>query len=134
YYSELEKLIEEWDLSDNVSFLGKLNQKEIIQQYKYADIGVFLSDQETFGLAPLEMLAAGLPLIATPVGILGERKDAFAKLGVTFFSDEQANYIAKTIDSISSRDTQNAQDYIRRNFSSQGVLEQYESLYDEVMG
>lgn len=134
YYSELESLIEKWGLEDNVFFLGKLNQKEIIQQYKNADIGVFLSEQETFGLAPLEMLAAGLPLIATPVGILGERKETFAKLGVTFFSDEQANHIANTIDSICHCDTQNAQDYIRRNFSSQGVLEQYESLYDEVMG
>ncbi|OEE33351.1 VpsD family glycosyltransferase [Vibrio ordalii] len=133
YYSELEKLIEEWDLSDNVSFLGKLNQKEIIQQYKYADIGVFLSDQETFGLAPLEMLATGLPLIATPVGILGERKDRFAKLGVTFFSNEQANNIVNSIDSIYYRDTENAQDYIHNHFSSQGILKQYESLYDEVM-
>ncbi|NCO46519.1 MAG: glycosyltransferase, partial [Vibrio sp.] len=132
--SELEKLIEEWDLSDNVSFLGKLNQKEIIQQYKYADIGVFLSDQETFGLAPLEMLATGLPLIATPVGILGERKDRFAKLGVTFFSNEQANNIVNSIDSIYYRDTENAQDYIHNHFSSQGILKQYESLYDEVMG
>lgn len=134
YYSELEKLIEEWDLSDNVSFLGKLNQKEIIQQYKCADIGVFLSDQETFGLAPLEMLATGLPLIATPVGILGERKDTFFKLGVTFFSNEQANNIVNSIDSICYRDTENAQDYIHNNFSSQGVLKQYESLYDEAMG
>ncbi|EEX65292.1 VpsD family glycosyltransferase [Vibrio metoecus] len=134
YYAELESLIEKWGLEENVFFLGKMNQKEIIQRYKNADIGVFLSEQETFGLAPLEMLAAGLPLIATPVGILGERKETFANLGVTFFSDEQENHIANTIDSICYCDTQNAQDYIRRNFSSQGVLEQYESLYDEVMG
>lgn len=133
YYSELEMLIKEWELSDHVLFLGRLNQKEIIQQYQDADIGVFLSDQETFGLAPLEMLAAGLPLIATAVGILGERKDTFSKLGVTYYSNEQIENIACSIDSILYRDMRKAQDYIRSHFSAQGVLEQYESLYDEVI-
>ncbi|HDI3215464.1 TPA: glycosyltransferase, partial [Vibrio cholerae] len=133
YYSELEMLIKKWELSDNVLFLGRLNQKEIIQQYQDADVGVFLSDQETFGLAPLEMLAAGLPLIATSVGILGERKDTFSKLGVTYYSNEQIENIACSIDSILYRDMRKAQDYIRSHFSAQGVLEQYESLYDEVI-
>lgn len=41
YYSELEMLIKKWELSDNVLFLGRLNQKEIIQQYQDADVGVF---------------------------------------------------------------------------------------------
>lgn len=134
YFSELEQLIEQWQLSENVLFLGKLNQKEIAQQYQDADIGVFLSDQETFGLAPLEMLAAGLPLIATPVGILGERKDTFTKLGVTFFSKAQSHNIARSIDSILHRDVEKAQEYLCSHFSSKGVIEKYQSLYDEVMG
>lgn len=134
YYSELESLIEAWGLVDNVFFLGKMSQKEIIKQYENADIGVFLSEQETFGLAPLEMLAAGLPLIATPVGILGERKDTFTKLGVTFFSKAQSHNIARSIDSILHRDVEKAQEYLCSHFSSKGVIEKYQSLYDEVMG
>lgn len=69
YYVQLQQLIKEYELEQDVIFLGKLNQREIVQQYQQANIGIFTSQQETFGLAPLEMMAAGLPLISTPVGI-----------------------------------------------------------------
>ncbi|MGL4191908.1 VpsD family glycosyltransferase [Vibrio misgurnus] len=133
YFSELEKLIGLWGLSDNVVFLGKLNQNQIIQQYNNADIGVFLSAQETFGLAPLEMLAAGLPLIATPVGILGERQDEFAKLGVVFMKESEQAAIAQCIDQIKLVNTHAARTYLREQFAVENVVEHYQSLYREVL-
>ncbi|MGL4828693.1 MAG: VpsD family glycosyltransferase [Vibrio sp.] len=133
YYAQLQQLVEESELEQQVSFLGQLNQREIVQQYQQADVGVFTSAQETFGLAPLEMLAAGLPLISTPVGILGERQQEFAKLGVVFMQEGDEAMIAEHIDEIKMSDTQAAQAYLRDQFAVENVIEHYQSLYREVL-
>lgn len=133
YYAQLQQLVEESELEQQVSFLGQLNQREIVQQYQQADVGVFTSAQETFGLAPLEMLAAGLPLISTPVGILGERQQEFAKLGVVFMQEGDEAMIAEHIDEIKMSDTQAAQAYLRDQFAVDNVIEHYQSLYREVL-
>ncbi|WP_158120436.1 VpsD family glycosyltransferase [Vibrio metoecus] len=133
YYTQLQKMVKEYGLQQEVTFLGKLNQREIMRQYQQANIGVFASEQETFGLAPLEMLAAGLPLITTPVGILGERQTEFSKLGVTFMQDGDEEKISQSIDEIKQMDTQTIQAYIREQFAVESVIEQYQDLYREVL-
>ncbi|OEE38054.1 VpsD family glycosyltransferase [Vibrio anguillarum] len=133
YSMELQQLVQDYGLEQNVHFLGKLNQKEIVQQYQLADVGIFTSAQETFGLAPLEMLAAGLPLVTTPVGILGERQATFAKLGVVFMRDGEEAEIAKRMNEIKMADTQAIQAYLRDQFTAENVIEYYQNLYREVL-
>ncbi|EMC4025135.1 exopolysaccharide biosynthesis glycosyltransferase VpsD [Vibrio cholerae] len=133
YYAQLQQLIKEYELEQEVIFLGKLNQREIVQQYQQANIGIFTSQQETFGLAPLEMMAAGLPLISTPVGILGERQATFDQLGVVFMQEGQEAMIAERISQIKITDTQAIQTYLRDQFAVENVIEHYQHLYREVL-
>lgn len=133
YYAQLQQLIKEYELEQEVIFLGKLNQREIVQQYQQANIGIFTSQQETFGLAPLEMMAAGLPLISTPVGILGERQATFDQLGVVFMQEGQEAMIAERISQIKITDTQAIQTYLRDQFAVENVIEHYQNLYREVL-
>jgi glycosyltransferase involved in cell wall biosynthesis len=51
----------------NVSHLGVLNQQELAQVYAAADVFVFPSKTDTFGLVLLEAMACGLPVAAYPV-------------------------------------------------------------------
>jgi len=51
----------------NVSYLGVLNQQELAQVYAAADVFVFPSKTDTFGLVLLEAMACGLPVAAYPV-------------------------------------------------------------------
>ena len=51
----------------NVSYLGVLNQPELAKVYASADVFVFPSRTDTFGLVLLEALASGLPVAAYPV-------------------------------------------------------------------
>ncbi len=133
YFLELESLISQWGLNENVQFMGGLTQKEIALQYSKADVGIFLSEQETFGLVPLEMILAGLPLIATPVGVLGEMKKKFTDLGVVFYSKENEKGIAMKIDEIKSIDVREAQVFLHKIFSPEFILSEYENTYDKVM-
>ena len=58
------------DLSRNVVFKGRLSQAEI--QGKLPRFHIFLANSryETFGLAALEALNAGVPVLSSPVGVI----------------------------------------------------------------
>jgi len=51
----------------NVNYLGVLTQQELAKVYASADVFVFPSRTDTFGLVLLEALASGLPVAAYPV-------------------------------------------------------------------
>lgn len=51
----------------DVSWLGVLNQQELARVYNAADVFVFPSKTDTFGLVLLEAMACGCPVAAYPV-------------------------------------------------------------------
>lgn len=57
----LQKLIDDLGLSDRVKLLGY--RDDVAQLYKAADMFVFASIREGLGLAPIEAMASGLPLV-----------------------------------------------------------------------
>jgi glycosyltransferase involved in cell wall biosynthesis len=62
--------------NSNAHFAGILTGSALIDAYNAADIFVFPSQSETFGLAPLEAMACGLPVIAPFVGGLRDTVQA----------------------------------------------------------
>ncbi len=56
----------------NARFVGILRGEALIEMYNSADLFVFPSQSETFGLAPLEAMACGLSVVAPFVGGLTE--------------------------------------------------------------
>ncbi|MDW8342712.1 MAG: glycosyltransferase, partial [Geminicoccaceae bacterium] len=61
----LEKIVSRLGLRDRVYFAGPLTGTEKIAFLKGADVFLFPSHSENFGLACLEALAAGLPVVAS---------------------------------------------------------------------
>lgn len=68
--SECERLCRELNIYDNVKFLGK--QEAIVDILSISDIFLIPSQSESFGLAALEAMACGLPVVASSVGGLPE--------------------------------------------------------------
>jgi L-malate glycosyltransferase len=68
--STAEDLARELGVCDEVRFLGKQEQMEDI--LAIADLFLLTSEYESFGLAALEAMAAGVPVISTNAGGLGE--------------------------------------------------------------
>ena len=53
---------------DRISFLGPRVGDELLREYRAADILVFPTRIEAYGMVVTEALAVGLPVIATGVG------------------------------------------------------------------
>ncbi|OGN99562.1 MAG: hypothetical protein A2Y90_06280 [Chloroflexi bacterium RBG_13_52_12] len=67
---KLQKLCDELNISDRVTFQGLIKQDRLPYFYSAADVCVVPSYYESFGLVPLESLACGTPVVATDVGDL----------------------------------------------------------------
>jgi glycosyltransferase involved in cell wall biosynthesis len=64
----LHKQVEKLKLSERVRFLGFVSQEEMAQYFSVCDVFVRPSRSEGMGNSFIEAMAAGLPVIATPVG------------------------------------------------------------------
>lgn len=64
----LEDLIKKYSLGSQVKLMGLCSRKEIAEQLKKSDCFVLPSQSETFGVAYIEALAMGVPVIATKCG------------------------------------------------------------------
>jgi len=64
--SEAETLVRQFGIMDRVRFLGKL--VDIVPLLSIADLMLMPSNAESFGLAALEAMACGVPVVATMAG------------------------------------------------------------------
>ena len=69
---ELKQEAENLGLGNKVYFTGYLNSKQVQKIYKCADIAVFPSTYEPFGIVALEAMLAGVPTVVSDVGGLNE--------------------------------------------------------------
>ena len=59
-------------LNDKIYFTGYLSSKQVQKMYKCADVAVFPSTYEPFGIVALEAMLAGVPTVVSDVGGLDE--------------------------------------------------------------
>lgn len=62
-YERCEKLINDYDLGSQVSFLGVLHQSQLANVISCSDLNISVSLWETFGRGIIEGLAGGLPTV-----------------------------------------------------------------------
>ncbi|WP_417317433.1 glycosyltransferase [Emcibacter sp.] len=68
----LKQLARELQISDRVTFLGHVPQKDLARYYAYADAVLLMSSMEGMPNVILESLSCGTPVIATSVGGIPE--------------------------------------------------------------
>lgn len=86
---KLQKLVEKLQVQDQIQLLGHKSKQEIVTLLQQSDIFVLPSQSETFGVAYIEALACGLPIIATDCG--GPRDIVTQKNGLLIpVNDQQA--------------------------------------------
>jgi len=124
------------DVADRVLFLGKHDSVE--ELLSCADVFLLTSDAESFGLAALEAMACGAPVVGSNAGGIVEvvpngeagflhavgDVDGMAESALRLLKDED---FAKTI-------RENARAVAIERFSSEKIVPRYEALYQRVIG
>jgi L-malate glycosyltransferase len=132
--ADAESLCRELDICDDVRFVGKQEQMEEI--LAVADLFLLTSEYESFGLAALEAMAAGVPVISTNAGGLPE----IAIQGVTGFLNDIGDIEGMSENAIRiledeatlKRFKANALAHAK-NFDIHRIVPQYEALYNHFL-
>lgn len=72
YVGELKALIAELGIGEDVVFVGGVPNAETVHFYRAADVFVYPSFNETFGLPILEAMASGCPVVTSDVTSMPE--------------------------------------------------------------
>ncbi|MEJ3576483.1 VpsD family glycosyltransferase [Pseudomonas fragi] len=133
YQIKLIDQIQKLQLNNKVTFHGQLTTPEILNIYKKSDYGIFLSAEETFGLVPLEMIACGLDVITTRVGIMDDLYEEFSTFKIKIIENIDISEIANHIIERKKSMLNEARNYIVNKFTKDSITQQYESLYESVI-
>ena len=130
--STAEDLARELGVCDHVRFVGKQEQMEDI--LAIADLFLLTSDYESFGLAALEAMAAGVPVVSTNAGGLREinidgETGYTAAVGDVATMSEQAISILSSDESLQAF-KQRAAAHARR-YDIPNIVPLYEKLYEQ---
>jgi glycosyltransferase involved in cell wall biosynthesis len=106
---DVDQAVEDAGLTGHVGLAGFVDDDALVARYAAADVAVFLSDYEGFGLPALEAMARGVPVIVSRAPAMGE---IFAEAALVVDArDEQQ--VAEAIDSV-LRDGDLRADLVRR--------------------
>ncbi|NBW40831.1 N-acetyl-alpha-D-glucosaminyl L-malate synthase BshA [bacterium] len=131
-----EALVDELQLRERVIFLG--NQEHLSEILPYGNLFLLPSQHESFGLAALEALSCGVPVVASAtegipevvrhgeVGFLAKVGDieAMSTFGIQIVSDTRCGQEFSLA----------ARRHVERNFTEAPMIDRYEALYQDIAG
>jgi len=133
--SECERLSRQLDLCDKVKFLGK--QDGLVEILSSADIFLIPSQSESFGLAALEAMACGLPVISSSVGGLPElvRHNETGFIAEIGDIDRMAKYTLELLTNEKKYTifAENARQRAVNKFDTSKVVPLYEEYYEQIL-
>ena len=134
-YDDLQVQVDSLGLSQDVIFTGSVPTRDLSSLYSLADLSVFPSFYEGFGIVALEAMACHTPLVASNVSSIPEVAGDAAVLVDPHKVDEIADAMGLVLDDASLR-----RQMVRRGigrvemFTIEKSARQTLQVYEEVMG
>ncbi|HSI72993.1 MAG TPA: glycosyltransferase family 4 protein [Fimbriimonas sp.] len=131
-----ERFIEWMGLRDKVLFTGFMANRSLHQLYRVADVAVFPSLYEPFGIVALEAMAAGAPVVSSDAGGLREVV-SHDETGTLSFAGDPSSLAWAVLKVLRDPDraqqlTVNAQKRLHGDFDWSTIADQTIALYDRV--
>jgi N-acetyl-alpha-D-glucosaminyl L-malate synthase BshA len=133
--SECERICRQLELCDKVKFLGK--QDGLVEILSSSDLFLIPSQSESFGLAALEGMACGLPVISSSVGGLPElvkhnETGFIAEIGDV---DRMAKYALELLTNEKKYKlfSENSRQRAVNKFDKSKVVPLYEEYYEHIL-
>ena len=126
----LDARARELGLDGAVRFHGIQARDEVARRMADSDLFVLPSRVETFGVALVEALAAGLPVVATDVGVAGEVVDERSGVLVRAGDAEAlAAGIDRALDGLGGFDSAQAAAAVRERYGPEAVARAWDEVY-----
>lgn len=130
----LESMAEKLGIATQVDFLGSLSRDQVVSAMLNSHAYVLSSHSETFGVAVIESLALGKPVIATRCG--GPESIVQVEDGLVIPADD-VNALAAAMDSIKNNYDDYKGEEIRRScisrYGERAVVKQLNAVYEKVL-
>lgn len=127
----LYRIIREEKLEGRVKLVGQKNQEEIRNYLNESDFFVSASEHETFGVACLEALASGIPVVATNSG--GPRDYINDRNGIISSDLEMADAIKYMCENFGRYDGEFISKDIEKKFSKNSIAKEIIEVYKEML-
>lgn len=138
YKSEVDRLIAERNLGSGVIYTGLLIDDQKLAAYRDADVVVYPSVYEIFGIVPFEALLCGTPVIVADDCGCGEiiRREG---IGATVRYNDDSGLRNAIVEVLRNRAyagemTSSGKEFIERNLSWEMIAAQYEDVYYRSIG
>ncbi len=129
-----ERLIQQLEIFDRVSFKTNLTKDEIAAEYARSQIAVVSSLYEGFGFPVGEAMACSVPLIATDIASIPEITDRYAELVNAEDADQIADAIKKILGNYETyfERAKLGREHILKNFNWKNIALEYIDLANEL--
>jgi N-acetyl-alpha-D-glucosaminyl L-malate synthase BshA len=129
--SPAERRLRELGLDGRVAFLGK--QEHFVELLAAADVFLLPSEQESFGLAALEALSCGIPVVASAIGGIPELVD-LGETGYLSPVGDVEGMAGHVLSLVSDRArwaafSRRARQRVLERFTLAPAMDRYEALY-----
>jgi glycosyltransferase involved in cell wall biosynthesis len=135
--SSLESLTDELDLSSHVHFCGPLPRDQVLAMLPNADVFVHCSNHEGLGIAIMEAMGAGLPVVASRVGGVPDLVHE-GKTGFMLSPDDVEGYADRIIsllknDQLRKQLGANGRSFAEKYLNKDAILSQTEKVYQDAL-
>ena len=133
----LEALADELGLKKYVHFCGAVSHEEVLKMLQCADVFVHCSEYEGLGMAIMEAMGAGLPVVASRVGgVLDLVREG--ETGFMIPPDDVEKYAEKILlllnnDQLRQELGSNARHFAEKHLNKRTILAQLETVYGEIL-
>ncbi len=132
-YATLRRAVHRYNLHRHVRFLGYQSEKTLGALYRLADVFVFPSLYEGFGLPPLEAMASGTPVVVSNVSSLPEVVGDAGVLVNPYDAESIADGIRRVLDDGALSQDLSTRGLARaRSFSWPTSVKRIRDIYHEV--
>ncbi len=136
YTTQLEQAAQSLGINGNVFWAGHLDDTEKRGAFQAADLFVLPSQAENFGIAAVEALAAGVPVVLSDqVGV----HDAVTRAGAGLVVSREVGLLRAAIDrllgddALRAQQARNARTLARTHFSQDAMTQRLLALYQSLL-
>ena len=129
----LQEMITKYDLKKNISLVGSKSKTEVVELLNLSDVFISSSHLETFGVAALEAICCGIPVVATNSGGPSE----FINASNGRLCDDNVDALREGIEYMFAHykefDKKRIADEAFNKFSSEAIAKQLTKIFEGVL-